>query len=97
MTKITVAEVERLAALARIGVTPDEATDLAAELDQIVGFVEQLSSVDVDGVQPTSQVTGLVDVTRPDVVRTKAANRDQLLAGAPATQDGYIKVKRVLG
>jgi aspartyl/glutamyl-tRNA(Asn/Gln) amidotransferase C subunit len=64
MSKITIEEIERVAKLARIGVTPDEATGLAAELDAIVKFVEQLQQVDIEGVKPTDQVTGLENVTR---------------------------------
>ena len=68
---------------------------MSEELGQIVEFVEQLSAVDVDGVEPTDQVTGLVDVWREDEVRPSMP-REQLLANAPAQKDGYIKVKRVL-
>lgn len=69
---------------------------MAVELAQIVGFVEQLQAVDIEGVAPTDQVTGLVDVWREDVAETSLISRDALLANAPAQQDGYIKVKRVL-
>ena len=68
---------------------------MAAELGQIVAFVEQLQAVNVDGVAPTDQVTGLVDVWREDVVQPSLP-REQLLANAPAQKDGYIVVKRVL-
>jgi aspartyl-tRNA(Asn)/glutamyl-tRNA(Gln) amidotransferase subunit C len=96
MSKITIEEIERVAKLARIGVTPDEATGLAAELDAIVKFVEQLQQVDIEGVKPTDQVTGLENVTRADVVKPAAQTRDELLANAPQSRDGYIVVKRVL-
>jgi aspartyl-tRNA(Asn)/glutamyl-tRNA(Gln) amidotransferase subunit C len=96
MSKITVAEVERIAKLAHIGVTPAEAKSLAGELDAIVGFVEQLQSVDIEGVDPTDQVTGLENVMRDDVVKPAAQSRDELLANAPVSKDGYIVVKRVL-
>jgi len=96
MSKIGVTEVERVAKLARIGLSPEEASRLSVELGQIVGFVEQLASVDVEGVAPTDQVTGLVDVWREDVVKPSLP-RAELLANAPAQKDGYIVVKRVLG
>ena len=95
MSKIGTAEVERIAALARIGLTPEEVAKMSVELGQILQFVEQLQSVDVTGVAPTDQVTGLVDVYRDDVVRP-SMDRDLALANAPATKDGYILVKRVL-
>jgi aspartyl-tRNA(Asn)/glutamyl-tRNA(Gln) amidotransferase subunit C len=95
MSKIGVTEVERVAKLARIGLTADEAAQMSVELGRIVGFVEQLQAVDVEGVAPTDQVTGLVDVWREDVVKP-GLPREQLLANAPAQKDGYIVVKRVL-
>ncbi len=95
MSKIGVTEVERVAKLARIGLTPEQAAKLSVELGEIVGFVEQLQAVDIEGVAPTDQVTGLVDVWREDDVRPSMP-REQLLANAPTQKDGYIVVKRVL-
>jgi len=95
MTKITPDEVRRIAALATIGLEEAEIDQMAGELDQIVTFVEQLQNVDTDGVEPTDQVTGLVDVWREDEVRSDFS-REELLANAPDQQDGFFKVKRVL-
>ena len=95
MSTITPDEVRRIAALANIGLDEAEIQQMAGELDQIVGFVEQLKSVDTTGVAPTDQVTGLVDVWRPDVVKNEYT-REELLANAPDQQDGFFKVKRVL-
>lgn len=96
MAKITDEEVRRLAALAHIGLSASEAARLAGELDEIVGFVEKLQSVDVGGVAPTSQVTGLRDVWRADEAVTSPISQFELLKNASETQDGYIKVRRVL-
>ncbi len=95
MSKIDTAEVERIAKLARIGITHDEATAMAMELDQIVGFVEQLQDVDIKSVEPTDQVTGLVDVWREDTVKP-SMDRELLLRNVPNRRDGYIVVKRVM-
>lgn len=95
MSKLGITEVERIAKLARIGLSAEETERMAVELSQIVGFVEQLQQVDIEGVEPTDQVTGLVDVWREDVVRPSMP-REQLLANAPAQKNGYIVVKRVL-
>jgi aspartyl-tRNA(Asn)/glutamyl-tRNA(Gln) amidotransferase subunit C len=95
MAKITPDEVRRIAALANIGLSDTEVKQMAGELDRIVGFVEQLQSVDTEGVLPTDQVTGLVDVFRPDEVHSDLS-RTELLANAPEQQDGFFKVKRVL-
>lgn len=95
MSKIGIEAVHRLARLARIGVTTEEAAHLAVELGQIMGFVEQLQSVDITDIPPTDQVTGLVDVWREDVIKP-SLDRDEILKNAPAQKDGYIVVKRVL-
>ena len=95
MSKIGVTEVQRVAKLARIGLSEEEAAKMSVELGQIVGFVEQLQAVDVEGVAPTDPVTGLVDVWREDTV-TPSMPREELLANAPEQKDGYIVVKRVL-
>jgi aspartyl-tRNA(Asn)/glutamyl-tRNA(Gln) amidotransferase subunit C len=95
MSAVTVEDVYRVAALARIGVTADEAERLAVELASVIGFVEQLQAVNIDGVPPTDQVTGLTNVTRPDVVVPASQTQAELLMNAPSTQDGSIKVKRV--
>lgn len=96
MSKIGIDEVKRIAALARIGVTDEEAAKLSAELGQIVEFVEQLQKVDTNDLPETNQVTGLVDVWREDAVKPSPISPAELLKNAPMTQDGYIKVHRVL-
>jgi aspartyl-tRNA(Asn)/glutamyl-tRNA(Gln) amidotransferase subunit C len=95
MANITPDEVRRIAALANIGLSDTEVQQMTGELDRIVDFVEQLQSVDTKGVPPTDQVTGLVDVFRPDAVHSDLT-REELLANAPDQQDGFFKVKRVL-
>jgi|ERR1700683_3753455 len=95
MSKISVEEVARIARLARIGLTADETATMAEEIGRILTFVDQLQKVDIAGVEPTDQVTGLTDVWREDEVRPSPP-REQLLAGAPAQKNGYIVVKRVL-
>ena len=96
MSKIGITEVERLAKLARIELTPTEAESLTIELEQIREFVGQLGEVDLGSTLPTDQVTGLQNVTRSDVVQASDQTRQQLLANAPSQQDGFIKVHRTL-
>lgn len=96
MSRIGIEETKRLAELAKIGLTEEEAAAMSVELDKIMDFVETLSKVDIDGVEPTDQVTGLVDVFRPDEVKP-SPSREELLKNAPEQKDGYIKVRRVLG
>ncbi|MBW4061614.1 Asp-tRNA(Asn)/Glu-tRNA(Gln) amidotransferase subunit GatC [Candidatus Saccharibacteria bacterium] len=95
MSKLSAAEVQRISKLAHIGLSEAEVAHMAGELEVIVSFVEQLQAVNVDGVEPTDQVTGLVDVMREDVV-APSMDRTLALSNAPAQLSGYIKVKRVL-
>lgn len=96
MAKFTKSEVEQVANLARIGVSESEKSDLTQDLSSILEFVDELQAVDTKGVVSTSQVTGLEDVLREDEVVRCELSRDELLANAPTTLEGYVKVKRVL-
>lgn len=96
MSAITIDDVKKLANLSALTVTDDEATALLGQLNEILGFVEQLDSVDTEGLEPTYQVTGLTNVMRDDEVIDYGLGRDELLKNAPDQQDGQIKVKRVL-
>lgn len=96
MTTISLDDVKKLATLSALRVTDEEAKTLQAELQNILKFVEQLDSVDTNGVEPTYQVTGLENVWREDEIIDYGLSRDDLLRNAPNKQDGQIKVKRVL-
>jgi aspartyl-tRNA(Asn)/glutamyl-tRNA(Gln) amidotransferase subunit C len=96
MSKITVHEVENLAKLARVGLSEKEKEQLSAQMTGILGFADELNKVDVSMVEPTSQVTGLANVFREDKVIRSEYDREALLANAPETEKGSIKVKKVL-
>ena len=66
MTKISAADVKRLARLCRLKLSDQEVDKYQTELSSILNYVEILQSVDVSGLEPTSQVTGLHNVVRPD-------------------------------
>jgi aspartyl-tRNA(Asn)/glutamyl-tRNA(Gln) amidotransferase subunit C len=96
MTKLTREDVLKLAQLARIELTDEEVDKFAAEFTAILGYVEQLQSVDVTGLQPTSQVTGLTNVTREDEIRDYGYETKELLKNVPQTENDQIKVKRMI-
>lgn len=96
MSKLTKEELLAVAALARIEVADDHAMKLAEQMSSILTFVDYIQSADTTGVEPVSQVTGLQDVWREDEVVDCAISQADLLQNAPATQDGYVKVKKVL-
>ena len=97
MTTLTREDVLKLARLSRLSLTPEEVDEYLAELIEVLQYVEQLADVDTDGLQPTAQVTGLQNVFREDQVVDYGVAREKLLALAPQTQDGQIKVKRMIG
>ena len=97
MTKISRDEVKKLAQLARISITDEEAEKFQNELSGILGFVDSLNDIDTSGVEPTSQVTGLENVNRDDTERSYGVTPEELLKTAPDSKNGYVKVKRVLG
>lgn len=97
MAQLTQDDVLKLARLARLSLTDDELKEFESELNDVLQYVEQLKDVDVDGLEPTTQVTGLKNVMREDIVRDYGVSRDDLLRLAPKTQDGQLKVKRMIG
>jgi aspartyl-tRNA(Asn)/glutamyl-tRNA(Gln) amidotransferase subunit C len=87
--------VRRIAHLARIAVAEDEVEHLRGELNAILAFVEQLSEVDVEGVEPMTSVIPMEMKKRPDEV-TDGGIPDDILKNAPAAQDGFFVVPKVV-
>ncbi len=96
MAKLSEAEVIKLAKLARLHLDAKDVPKYQKEISAILDYVEQLQTVNVDDLEPTYQVTGLTNVMRPDRVKDYGITAEELLKNAPATQDGHIKVRRVL-
>jgi len=96
MAKFTREDVLKLASLAKLELSDDEVESFTGEIKEILAYVEQLQSVDVKGLEPTSQVTGLKNVTRKDEIIDYGISRENMLKNVPDKQDGQIKVKRVL-
>jgi len=97
MAQLTREEVLKLARLARLDLLEEEIAEFQNELGAVLEYVAQLQEVDVAGLEPTSQVTGLKNVMRDDSVRDYGVDRDALLRLAPNKQDGQLKVKRMIG
>jgi aspartyl-tRNA(Asn)/glutamyl-tRNA(Gln) amidotransferase subunit C len=92
---VDAATVRRIAHLARIAVADEEVEHLKGELNAMLAFVEQLSEVNVDGVEPMTSVTPMAMKKRADVV-TDGNIRDDVLANAPSTEDGFFLVPKVV-
>lgn len=96
MAQLTREDVLKLASLARISLSNDEVAEFSGELSAILGYVEQLRSVDVSGLTPTNQVTGLTNVMRDDAVIDYGYAPGDLLENVPQAQDNQLKVKRMI-
>jgi aspartyl-tRNA(Asn)/glutamyl-tRNA(Gln) amidotransferase subunit C len=95
MAHLSKDDILKLAALCKLQLTEEQITKFQSELESILGYVEQLQSVDVSGLEPTNQVSGLTNVTRPDEI-VEYAPKDELLKNLPQREADLIKVNRVL-
>jgi aspartyl-tRNA(Asn)/glutamyl-tRNA(Gln) amidotransferase subunit C len=92
---VDAATVRHIARLARIAVSDAEVEALAPELSNILGWVEQLSEVDVSGVEPMTAVIPNQLRLREDIV-TDGSKRDDILANAPVAEHGFFAVPKVI-
>ena len=95
MPEITREQVAHLARLSRLALDDTELDALVGELDVILTAVARVGEVAAADVPPTSHAVPLENVTRPDIV-VASLSRDDVLAGAPAAEDGRFRVPRIL-
>src|SRR5690606_20885130 len=96
MTQISRAAVLHLAQLSKLQLDDKEADELAEDISRILGYVEQLDELDTENVEPTYQVTGLLNVWRDDQITAGDVTKEDLLALAPDSANNQIKVPKVL-
>ena len=84
-----------VARLARVSLTPEEETRLGAQLGNILGYIEKLKEVDVSGVEPTAHAFPIVNVTRPDEC-TESLSNAEALRNAPAKAGGMFVVPKIV-
>ena len=89
------ATVQKVASLARIAISEADAERLVPELNNILGWIEQLSEVDTSGVAPMTAVIPNTLRLREDVV-TEGGQRDAILANAPQGEHGFFTVPKVV-
>ena len=87
--------VRRIARLARIAVAEDEIAHLGGELNAMLAFIEQLSEVNVEGVEPMTSVTPMTMKKRVDAV-TDGGIADDIVRNAPMSEDNYFVVPKVV-
>ena len=87
--------VDHVARLARLDLKEEERERMSTELTTILGHVERIQALDLDGVEPTSHTVPLANVLRPDEVRPSLA-QDDALVNAPDKEDGRFRVPRIV-
>ena len=92
---VSLEDVRHLTELSQIRLSKAELTSLAGDIDRIVGYIDQLDELDTAGVEPTFQLTGLENVWRTDEIKPQLERRE-LLRLAPDSEDGQVKVPKVL-
>ncbi len=94
--RVSRADVEHVATLSRLALTDDEIEQLTGELGAILDYAAEVSALDTADVPPTAHPLPLVNVFRPDDPHP-GLDRDEVLAEAPAAEDGQFRVPRILG
>lgn len=92
---LTPDQLQRIALLARIDVAPGEAPGVTERLNQVLGLIDQLQSVDTQGIEPMSHALDVIQRLRPDEV-TEPDRRDDYQKGAPAVDQGLYLVPKVI-
>lgn len=97
MSKLSDDDVRYVARLSKFDLTEQQHKKFKHELESILGYIDKLQEADVDGVEPTAQVTGLTNVMREDLVTSSQISQAELLKNAPSIDDdNHIQVKKVL-
>lgn len=89
-------DISHVAKLANLSLYDEEKKKFTTQLDETIQYIENLDEVNTEGVEPTSQVTGLENVTRDDVVKP-SLTQEQALSNSKSTHNGFFKVKGILG
>lgn len=97
MAKLDPASVKHVAHLARLPLTEKEIKLYSKQLSEVVTYIDQLNEVDTDNIEPTSQTTGLTNVTRIDGIDASSVlTSDEALSGTDKTHNGYFVVPMLL-
>lgn len=96
MTQISSDDVRHLAQLSSLQLSDEEVSALQQDIGGILNYVQQLSELNTEGVEPTYQVTDLKNVWREDEIVEDDVTRQQLLALAPESLNNQVKVPKVL-
>ena len=93
--RMTPSEVQRIATLARLALTPTEEHDIVEHFEKILTYVDKLSTVDTTGIEPLAHAVAVPSPLREDRV-TNCPDPDTLLGNAPAREDHFFKVPKII-
>lgn len=93
---LSIEEVRHVALLARLGLSDEQLDKLLPELNSILGHIDRISMLDLEGVEPTTHSIPVVNSTRKDVV-TPGLSREMALLNAPQREDGAFLIPRIVG
>ena len=93
--KITEQDINTVASLSRLRIRDEERTEVTAQLDKFLTYVENLQAIDTTDIEPTTYALPMQNVFRADKVKP-SLERELALSNAPLAEDGYFKVPRVL-
>ena len=96
MGKLSKKDVEHVARLAKLPLSPQEILKYEKQLSKVVSYISELSEVDTSKVEPTSQTTGLTNVLRIDEKKANGLSQSQALSGTENTYNGYFVVPQIL-
>jgi aspartyl-tRNA(Asn)/glutamyl-tRNA(Gln) amidotransferase subunit C len=88
-------DVNYVAHLARLSLSPEEAQKFGAQLSHVLDYIEKLREVDITGIEPTAHPFPLINVTRPDVVQP-SMDHEEALRNAPAKANGLFMVPKIV-
>ena len=95
MNRITEEQVKKVAELARLKLDNNEVKHHAKQIEKILDYINQLEKIDTNGVPPTTRAIEVINVLRSDV-NNKFDNRDDLLNLAPASENDFFKVPKII-
>jgi aspartyl-tRNA(Asn)/glutamyl-tRNA(Gln) amidotransferase subunit C len=93
--KISLEEVEHVARLARLVLSPEDKARMRAELDGILAYIDKLRRVNIDGVEPTSHAVPVTNIMRDDELRASFP-ADEMLANAPDRHGDFFRVPKII-
>ncbi|WP_310830240.1 Asp-tRNA(Asn)/Glu-tRNA(Gln) amidotransferase subunit GatC [Paenibacillus pedocola] len=92
---ITVKDVQHVAKLARLQLSPEEEATFTEQMNAILQYAEKLNELDTENVKPTTHVLQVSNVMRDDIVK-ESLSQEEALLNAPEDEDGHFKVPAVL-